>query len=172
MSIAFRHIVVWLAVLLVPQSAWGQQTNTLTVSGDVAATTSLTIDDLRKLSPRPIEDTRVAGGKESNERTQRKYVGVLLRDVLNQVKLKEPEPRAFRRSVVVASARDGYKTVFSWAELYLTPIGDGVYVVFERDGAPLPPAEGPLALMSLADTSPGPRHVKWLERIDVRMIRD
>ena len=82
------------------------------------------------------------------------------------------EPRGFRKSIVVATARDGYKAVFSWAELYLTPIGDGVYVVYERDGAPLLPAEGPLTLVSLADASPGPRHVKWLQGIDVRMIRD
>jgi DMSO/TMAO reductase YedYZ molybdopterin-dependent catalytic subunit len=145
---------------------------TLMVSGDVAATSALTIDELRKLSPRTVEDTRAVGGKASNERAPRKYVGVLLRDVLNQVKLKEPEPRGLRKSVVVASARDGYKVVFSWAELYLSPIGDGVYVVYERDGAPLVPAEGPLALVSMADTSPGPRHVKWLQAIDVRMIRD
>ena len=34
-------------------------------------------------------------------------------------------PRSLRRSVVIATARDGYKAVFSWAELYLSPIGDG-----------------------------------------------
>jgi len=26
--------------------------------------------------------------------------------------------------------------------------------------------------VSLADKSPGPRHVKWLQGIDVRMLRD
>jgi len=168
----FGASVVWLVAMLAPHFAWSQQPATLTVSGDVAATTALTIDELRKLSPQPIEDTRVAGAKGSSERTPRKYVGVLLRDVLNQVKLKEPEPRGLRKSVVVATARDGYKTVFSWAELYLTAIGDGVYVVYERDSAPLTADEGPLALVSLADTSSGPRHVKWLQAIDVRMIRD
>ena len=30
-----------------------------------------------------------------------------------------------RRSVVIATERDGDKAVFSWAELYLSPIGDG-----------------------------------------------
>lgn len=153
---------VSLLLLFLPHFALAQQAATLTVTGDVAATTVLKLDDIRKLSPRAIDDIRPAGGKGTTDAQPRKYVGVLLRDVLKGAKLVEPEPRGFRKSIVVVTARDGYRVTFSWGELYLTPIGDGVYVVFERDGAPLLPAEGPLALLSLADTSPGPRHVKWL----------
>jgi hypothetical protein len=43
-------------------------------------------------------------------------------------------------------------------------------VIFERDGAPLSSSEGPLAIVSLKDRQPGPRHVKWLERIEIRRI--
>jgi hypothetical protein len=169
---ALERCLACVVLLLLPQLVSSQQPSTLTVSDYAAASTALTIDDLRKFSPRLIEDTRTAGAKGSTERRVRTYVGVLLRDILKQVKLRGPEPRGFRRSFIVASARDGYKVVFSWAELNLTPIGDGVYVVFERDGAPLLPGEGPLALVSLADASPGARHVKWLQGIDVRMVRD
>jgi len=168
MAALLPHSFGCVLLLLFSQLAASQPAR-LTVSGDVVATTVLAIDDLRNLAPKPFEDTRAAG---ASERAPRKYVGVLLRDVLNQVKLREPEPRGLRKSLVVAVARDGYKVVFSWAELYLTPIGDSVYVVYERDGAPLLPAEGPIALVSLADKSPGPRHVKWLQGIDVRMLRD
>ena len=64
------------------------------------------------------------------------------------------------------------QAIFSWAELFLSPLGDGAIVVFERDGAPLPASEGPLAIVSLNDTQPGPRHVKWLERIEIRRVAD
>jgi hypothetical protein len=47
-----------------------------------------------------------------------------------------------------------------------------VLVVTSRDGAALGASEGPLALVSLHDTRPGPRHVKWLERVEVRRVRD
>jgi hypothetical protein len=60
----------------------------------------------------------------------------------------------------------------SWAELYLSPIGEGVLIVYERDGVPLSDSEGPLALVSLKDTRPGPRHVKWLSTVEVRTIAD
>jgi len=62
--------------------------------------------------------------------------------------------------------------VFSWAELYLSPIGDGVLVVYERDGAPLDDNEGRIALVSLKDTRPGPRHVKWLQSVELRVLSE
>jgi hypothetical protein len=30
--------------------------------------------------------------------------------------------------------------------------------------------EAPLALVSLKDTRPGPRHVKWLQSVDLRLL--
>ena len=66
-----------------------------------------------------------------------------------------------RRSYVVAVASDGYEVVFSWAELFVSPIGDNVYVVYERDDAPLPDDEGRFALIAAGDARPV-RHVKWL----------
>lgn len=76
----------------------------------------------------------------------------------------------FRKSAVIATASDGYRVVFSWSELYLSPIGDGAVVVYERDGAPLDDSEGRIALVSLKDTRPGPRHVKWLQSVELRTL--
>jgi len=52
--------------------------------------------------------------------------------------------------------------------LVLSPIGDGAFIIFERDGAPLAPTVGPLAPVSLRDTQPTMRHVKWLSKIEIR----
>ncbi len=30
--------------------------------------------------------------------------------------------------------------------------------------------DGPLALVSLKDTRPGPRHVKWLQSVEFRLL--
>jgi len=57
--------------------------------------------------------------------------------------------------------------VFSWAELFVSPIGDSVVVVYERDGAPLPDNEGRIALIAATDRGPA-RHVKWLRSLIVR----
>lgn len=75
-----------------------------------------------------------------------------------------------RKSAVIVTASDDYRVVFSWAELYLSPIGDGTPVVYERDGKALAADEGPLALVPLKDTRPGPRHAKWLQSIELRVL--
>jgi hypothetical protein len=101
-----------------------------------------------------------------------RVTGCRLRDVLDAAVLAEKVRRDLRKSYVIASARDDYAVVSSWGELYNSPIGDGVLVVDEIDGAPLPDSEGRIALVSLNDTRPGPRHVQWLARIDVRLASD
>ena len=152
-----------------------QGANTLQVRGNVERELTLGISDLKGLAVQRVEDVRqikMAGAMGESSERKRSYTGVLLRDVLTSAKPVEKQRHDLRRSIVVATATDGYLAVFSWAELFLSPIGDGVLVVFERDGAPLPESEGPLALVSLRDTQPGPRHVKWLQKVDIRRVSD
>ena len=153
----------------------GPVTTTLTVKGSVEREVTFSIDELKTLPVQRIEDTRsvrdTAGAAAPTE-TARHYVGCLLRDVLDRARPVEKARAAFRRSVVVATASDGYHVVFSWAELYISPIGDGVLVVYERDGKALADDEGRIALVSLKDTRGGPRHVKWLQSVELRTLDD
>ena len=158
-----------LAVAQVP----GMVTSSLTVKGSVEREIALSLDDLKRLPVQRIDDVRSvrdAGAGTQSSETARRYVGCLLRDVLDRAKPVERKRMEFRRSVVIATASDGYRAVFSWAELYLSPIGDGVLVVYERDGAPLDDSEGRIALVSVKDTRPGPRHVKWLQSVELRTL--
>jgi hypothetical protein len=90
------------------------------------------------------------------------YSGVLLRDVLTSVGFASAADRSARTRVVEAVASDGYRAVFSWGELYNGSIGEQILVITAQDGKALSAAAGPLALRSLADTRPGPRHVRNL----------
>ena len=154
----------------------GPVTTTLTVKGNVERALTLSVEDLKRLPVQRIDDVRsvrdAAGAAATSSETARHYVGCLLRDVLEQAKPLEKKRLDFRKSVVIATASDGYRVVFSWAELYLSPIGGGALVVYERDGAPLADDEGRIALVSLKDTRPGPRHVKWLQSIELRVLAD
>jgi DMSO/TMAO reductase YedYZ molybdopterin-dependent catalytic subunit len=133
-------------------------TTRLEVTGEVQRKLSLTVEDLRALAKR--RGQAAAGG----------YGGIRLTDLLEEADIKQDDRHALRRSYVVAVASDGYQAVFSWGELFNTPIGRSVLVAFERDGVPLREGEGRIALISLADERAGPRHVKWLTRIDVRRV--
>jgi DMSO/TMAO reductase YedYZ molybdopterin-dependent catalytic subunit len=100
----------------------------------------------------------------------RRYTGCPLGELLRQAEPAEARPRDLRRSYFLVSASDGYQVVFSWAELFLTPLGDDVIVAYRRDGRPLGDDEGPLALVSGMDTSAA-RHVKNLQAIELRVGR-
>lgn len=172
---AARFVAAWLtaALVAVPAQAQGPGPSTLTVHGNVERQQTLSIDDLKQLPIQRIEDVRVvrpAGSASAVPEVTRSYTGCLLRDVLERAKPVERNRLDLRNSVVILTASDGYRAIFSWAELYLSPIGDGALVVYERDGKALAADEGPLALVSLKDTRPGPRHVKWLQSIELRVL--
>jgi DMSO/TMAO reductase YedYZ molybdopterin-dependent catalytic subunit len=152
----------------------GEVTATLTVKGNVERELTLSVDDLKGLPVRRVDDVRSVrdSAAAADSEVARHYVGCLLRDVLESAKPVEKRRFDLRKSIVIATASDGYRAVFSWAELYLSPIGDGALVVYERDGAPLADDEGRIALVSLKDTRRGPRHVKWLQSIELRTVTD
>jgi DMSO/TMAO reductase YedYZ molybdopterin-dependent catalytic subunit len=147
-------------------------TTTLTVRGNVAKTLTLAVVDLAKFPVLRVDDTRVVRSAGGRGETGRYFTGCLLRDVLNAANLTEGDRHDLRKTIIVATASDGYKAVFSWGELFNSTVGDGVLVVYERDGAPLGSDEGRIALISLKDTRPGPRHIKWLSSIEVVRMPD
>ena len=144
----------------------------VTVAGDVRRTLVVDADALRAFAP----DAQVTfrAGREVDGQPQSASVvkGVRLFALLEQAGLAERDRFDWRKTVVVAIARDGYRAVFSWPELANTAPGAQVMVCYERDGAPLSAQDGPLAVLAPGDTRTGPRHVKWLQRIEVRVLRD
>ena len=143
-------------------------TTTITVAGNVAQSLSLTVADLKRYPVHEIEYLPGRGTEhKSGSEPARRYAGCLLRDVLAAAKPVENKPRELRKSYVVATASDGYEVVFSWAELFVSPVGDNAFVVYERDGSPLPDDEGRIALVVVTDVRPV-RHVKWLKALTLR----
>ena len=130
----------------------------LVVGGEVRRELRLAPDEVRAITARR--------GKAE----QGGYGGVRLVDLLAAAGIRDDAPLALRRTYVVAIATDGYPAVFSWGELFNSSVGANVGVATDRDGVPLREGEGAFTLISLFDTRPGPRHVKWLSRIEVRRV--
>jgi hypothetical protein len=151
-------------------AALAQGSTSLQTSGAVAKPLTWTVETLRALPQKSINDVRTIEVGENREQRLLQYGGVLLRDLLDNAQLVENTRGELRRSAVIATATDGYKAVFSWAELYLSPIGDGTLIYFERDGRLLDDREGKIALISLKDNRTGARHVRRLQSIQVVRI--
>jgi len=166
-----------MAALSMGASAWACPTDqearsagtVLTVQLPGQATQSLSITALAAMPQTTLtqRQTVASSGSGTTDRAV-VYTGALLRDVLEKSGFATATDRGVRTNVVEAVATDGYRAVFSWGELFNSPLGEQAVVITAQNGRPLDIAAGPLALRSLADLRPGPRHVRNLCALIVR----
>lgn len=98
------------------------------------------------------------------------YAGARLVDLLDACGLSERPRSELKRCVVVARGDDGYQAIFSWNELYNSAIGEKVLVLYEKNAEPLDAHLGRICLISANDTRLGPRHLRGLSKVTVRML--
>lgn len=134
----------------------------LAVAGDVTTPLTLTIADLKKM---PRKTVAVMNPHEKKMET---YEGVLLEDLLHRAgAMQGDQLRGLALSMyVVAEAADGYRVVFSLAELDSAFSESDVLVADTRDDAPLDVTIGPLRLVAPHDKRPA-RWVRMLKSIKV-----
>jgi len=140
------------------------------VAGAVRTTLTLTVDDLKAFPADQVIGltvTRRIGDKETASTVR----GVKLTAVLERAGLAGTDRNEWRHTAVLATATDGYQAVFSWPELFNTEVGSGALLIFERDGQPLAEREGAIALVSARDLRTGPRSVRWLTKLEVRVLQ-
>ena len=116
------------------------------MAGDVTTPLALSIADLKKM---PRKTVTVMNPHEKKMET---YEGVLLEDLLQRAGAMHGEQlRGLALSMyVVAEATDGYRVVFSLAELDSGFSESDVLVADTMDDAPLDSTIGPLRFMALA----------------------
>ncbi len=147
-------------------------TTSVSVTGAVEEALTLGVEDLRAFPTQKVTEVPIVCQTGANLGKLENFKGVRLRDIIERAKVVAPGHNDVKKMVVIAGASDGYKVVFSWSEIFNSPVGDGVYVFFEKDGMPLADDEGRIAMISTKDLRTGPRHVKWLNHIEVRKILD
>ena len=153
-----------------PAAARDNMSHALAVTGMVETPLTLTVADLRKLPPASGGEIAVTRHNGDKAETITSYKGVRLRDILDKAVLDAPGHNDVKKLAIIATATDGYAVVFSWGELYNAPAGEGVIVYYEKNGKALDDNDGEIALISAKDIRTGPRHVKWLNGIEVRKL--
>ena len=134
----------------------------LRISGGVATPLTLTTDDLKKM---PRVTLSVV-----NPHTQKKetYEGVRVEDLLRKagVPLGEQMRGPAMASYVLAEAEDGYRVVFSVAELDSGIVDSEIIVADTMDGAPLGEKVGPFRIVAPHEKRPA-RWIRMLKSITV-----
>ena len=128
----------------------------------------LTRTQLLALPRREYVETRNLAQDGRNTTLTQRYQGLALRELLERAGLA-PDRREIRRAIVLVTARDGYQVSFSWGELFNSRLGDGVILVLRQGDDELLDSDGLPGLRSLQDLRPGPRHVRWVQRIEVQL---
>jgi len=156
--------VLALLLLLAPKT-FGQTTgipSELRIGGAVSTPLVLTVADLKKM---PRKTLSVMNPHDKKTET---YEGVLLEEILRRAgvphgeQLRGPSMATY----VLVEAEDGYRVVFSLAELDSGILDSDVLVADTKDGAPMDAKLGPFRLVAPHDKRPA-RWVRMVKRITV-----
>ena len=93
--------------------------------------------------------------------------GVLLKNILDSVRFDYEKSNFLNRYYFLFVAADGYKTVFSFNEVYNTEVGNSLYIVTEIGGKNVQDVSNRVLMLSTKDIKSGGRNMKWLTRIVV-----
>jgi DMSO/TMAO reductase YedYZ molybdopterin-dependent catalytic subunit len=134
----------------------------LRISGAVATPLALTAADLKKMPRKALSVLNPHDKKQEN------YEGVLLEELLRRAGVPQGEQLrgAAMATYVLAEAEDGYRVVFSLAEVDSGILDSEVLVADTMDGAPLPPKVGPFRLVAPHEKRPA-RWVRMLKSLTV-----
>ena len=134
----------------------------LKIGGGVQTSLTLTSADLRKM---PRKTLSVVNPHSQKKET---YEGVPLEEILRKAGVPNGEHLrgAAMATYIVAEAADGYRVVFSLAELDSGILDSDVIVADTMDGAPLSEKEGPFKIVAPHEKRPA-RWVRMLKSITV-----
>jgi Oxidoreductase molybdopterin binding domain len=158
-------VMKYIACLVLTCAALAQTAAKLTVTGDVAAPLTLTLDDLAKMPRQTVKIPNPDGSMAV-------YEGVSLFEVLKKAGV--PFGGALRgkelSNYVLAKASDGYQVIFTPGEIDPSFGNQAILVADHRDGAPLSGNQGSLRLVAPNDHE-GARSVRMLETLEFVRLR-
>ena len=140
------------------------------ICGRVKAPLDLGIDTLLAMDTVDADDLLLICGSGEPRGKIYNCRGVLLSDIINKAEVVVTDHNDTKKMYIVASSGDGYKAVFSWQEIFNSPVGEGVMVLLEKDGKRLFDEYGSVDLLSARDNLTGPRYVRQLGTIEIVMV--
>jgi len=172
-----KHVFLILALSIVTmlvsqaqvKSDSGFVTESVTVKGKIKNSMVLTVESLQKMKVVNGKGVNIICQSGEHKKTIKSFKAVLLRDIIDSASVLMDRKKDRGKFVIVVTASDNYKVIFSYNELYFGAAGNNIYVAFEENGKALT-EEGKIIIFCSSDKVSGPRHVKWVQTIEVKEI--
>jgi DMSO/TMAO reductase YedYZ molybdopterin-dependent catalytic subunit len=166
-------LLLLLALAAFPLSAQAKPDNntskTVTISGLVEKPFTITTTNVKLMKVAERENSAIVCDSGETRKTLKTYKGVLLRDILDSAKVVIPNPRQRGEYSVLVHSTDSYNVLFSYNELYYGTAGDNTWLIYEENGKPID-KDGAFVVFCANDKVTGPRHVKWVNGIEVSKV--
>ncbi|MBS1584137.1 MAG: molybdopterin-binding protein [Bacteroidetes bacterium] len=157
--------------------AYGQRqgvlaTSEFRITGDIAKERTVIIADIMKYPQVELGDISIKNHRGEEKVKARHVKGVLLMQLLDSAGgIQAEKPKELSEYYFVFTASDGYKNVYSWNEIYNSPVGKQLYIVTGQDGKDIKDMDGRIQVLSLGDYNTGRRYLKGLAVVEVRRAR-
>lgn len=132
---------------------------------------TVTFEDLNIFKSHSMDSLRIYNHAGHYRSTLHRINGVALKDILAGIPLGEESAKVLSEYYIVCIAEDGYKVVFSWNELFNSPVGNSVMVVTQLNGSTTSKQDNGIVLLSPEDYATGRRYVKQLKSFKISRIK-
>lgn len=168
----FMKIGLTFFLFLISIVASGQKfdrpTEEFFITGQVKKELKFTLNDLGKFPSKNINEVVITNHLGEQRSTARELKGVLIKDLFWKIELQEDSPKRFSEFYFVFVAADNYKVVYSWNEIFNSPIGDSLYLITSKDGKLDQEMEERMLVITPIDYKTGRRYIKGLSKVLVR----
>lgn len=147
-----------------------QVTDSFSITGLVEEIPSFSKERLLELNQQNLGTVQLRKGDGEVYLELEKTKGVLLKDVVESVPVKGQTNKNYSAYYVDCKAVDGFQAVYSWNELFNSPLGDSVYLITEANGKSLEQMSQSIMMVSLQDQITGKRNLRNLSSIEVSRV--
>ncbi|HOY18105.1 MAG TPA: hypothetical protein PLC89_12440 [Haliscomenobacter sp.] len=163
-------------IVVLPLALFSQKkidpSSSITIQGAVKQALQISIEDLKKYPAQKAGKGKlnIYSHDGTLRSTMKGLLGIPIKTLLKKVEFAVDSPKDLSQFYLVFEATDGYQALYSWNEIFNTPVGDQVYILTKADGMGLDAMEQRIALVSMSDLRTGRRYVKGLTAINVRRL--
>jgi len=161
----------FILLIFLSASAFAQEvlkpTNSVSISGKINKSVVITMDSLKQYPLKEMGDFKITNHLGAFKHEDEHLKGVLLKDVLSHTVFTVSNPKLLSQLYFVCVAADGYEVVYSWNELYNTPVGDQVFILMEKNGVKAAQMPENIQMASMLDFKTGRRYMHNLSKIVV-----